>query len=68
MVAHKKHVNNKTIFSGIYMQQKSLFDPQNILDNISYENIFDKKFDEKYVSEELSEYFIRFNSDDNSFN
>ena len=67
MVAHKKHVNNKTIFSGIYMQQKSLFDPQNILDNISYENIFDKKFDEKYVSEELSEYFIRFNSDDNSF-
>ena len=50
------------------MQQKSLFDPQNILDNISYENIFDKKFDEKYVSEELSEYFIRFNSDDNSFN
>ena len=67
MVAHNKHVSNKTIFSELYMQQKSLIDPENILDKISYENIFDEKFDEKYVTDELSEYFIKYNSDDNSF-
>ncbi len=67
MVAHKKHVSNKTIFSELYMQQKSLMDPEDILGIISYENIFDEKFDEKYVTDDLSEYFINYNSDDNSF-
>lgn len=67
MQAQQIHVDNQYIFSELYLQQQSFWDPNKILDNVSFANLFDEKFDEKYATEEISEYFTKYNSDDNSF-
>jgi peptide/nickel transport system substrate-binding protein len=58
------HVENLTIFQEIYLQQKSLWDPKGILDNLTFEQIHDPNYQ---ASEELVEWFNIFNSGDNSY-
>ena len=67
MQAQQLHVDNQVIFSELYLQQQSFWDPNKILDNVSFSNLHDEKFDEKYATEEISEYFTKYNSDDNSY-
>ncbi len=64
MIAHKINYTNKTIFGGICLQQKKLWDPEGILDNLTFEKIYDEKFKE---TEELSDWFNNFNHADNSY-
>ena len=54
----------KTIMGGIYIQQKKLFDPTGILDNISFKQILDKSFQE---TDEIADWFNRFNDADNAY-
>jgi len=67
MHAQKLHVENKFIFSELYIQQKDLWDPNRILDNLSFENLLDENFDKKHETKELSEYFTLYNGDDNAY-
>jgi len=67
MQAQQLHVDNQVIFSELYLQQQSFWDPNKILNNVSFSNLHDEKFDEKYATEEISEYFTKYNSDDNSY-
>ena len=39
MVAFGKNVTNTNIFSGVYIQQKAHWDPDGILDDLTFENI-----------------------------
>ncbi len=54
----------KTIMGGIYLQQKNLWDPEGILDNISFEEILNKNFKE---TDAIADWFNNFNNADNSF-
>ena len=67
MHAQNLHVDNKYIFSELYLQQQEFWDPSGILNEVSFENLLDEKFDEKHVTDEISQYFISYNSDDNSY-
>ncbi|MDA9663622.1 ABC transporter substrate-binding protein [bacterium] len=67
MYAQNLHVDNQYIFSELYLQQKSFLDSNNILEKITFTNLLDEKFDEKYVTDKISEYFTQYNSDDNSY-
>ena len=49
----------KTIMGGIYIQQKEHWDPKGILDNISFEEILDKSFEE---TNEIADWFNNFNN------
>ena len=67
MHAQKLHVENKFVFSELYLVQKSVWDPNRVLDDITFEQLLNEKFDEKYVTEKISDYFTSYNSDDNSY-
>jgi len=67
MIAQNLHVENKFIFSELYIQQKDFWDPNGVLDNVTFEQLLSDKFEKKYVTEALSEYFNMYNSDDNAF-
>ena len=54
----------KTILGGIYIQQKSYWDPNGVLDNISFKEILSKTFKE---TDEISNWFNNFNHADNGF-
>jgi peptide/nickel transport system substrate-binding protein len=54
----------KTIMGGIYIQQKKYWDPEGILDNISFKQILDKSFEE---TDEIANWFNRFNDADNAY-
>tara|TARA_B100001250_G_scaffold25824_1_gene21381 strand:+ start:341 stop:2068 length:1728 start_codon:yes stop_codon:yes gene_type:complete len=54
----------KTIMGGIYIQQKKYWDPDGILDNITFEQILNRSFEEK---EEIANWFNNFNDADNSY-
>jgi len=54
----------KTILGGIYIQQKKLWDPNGIFDNISFEQILSRNFEE---TEEITDWFNEFNHADNGF-
>ena len=64
MIAHKINYTNKSIFSGIYLQQKKLWDPEGILDNLSFQQIHSPSFNE---TEELSDWFNKYNHADNRY-
>jgi peptide/nickel transport system substrate-binding protein len=64
MRAKTLHVSNLDIFSEIYMQQKSYWDPDGILDNLTFEEMYDENFK---ASDELSDWFNGFNNGDNSY-
>ena len=44
MYAHDVNYTNADIFSELYIQQKSYWDPNGVLDNLSFEQIFATKF------------------------
>ena len=64
MYAHDVNYTNADIFSELYIQQKSYWDPNGVLDNLSFEQIFATKFKE---TEALLEWFNRYNDGDNSY-
>jgi len=64
MHAHNINYNNKTIYSGLYIQQAKYWDPNGIIKNLSFEQINAKKFKE---TEELSNWFNEYNNADNSY-
>lgn len=58
------HVSNLDIYGEIYIQQKKFWDPKGLLDNYTFEQIQDPKFQ---PSEEIVKWFNEFNSGDNSY-
>ena len=64
MNAQNVHWENKFIFTEIYIQQKSLWDSEGILDNVSFENLLSENFNE---TEELQKWFNSYNNADNSY-
>lgn len=64
MKAKTLHVSNTEIYSEIYMQQKSYWDPENVLDELTFEQIHDPNFK---ASDKLTNWFNNFNSGDNSY-
>jgi len=64
-----KNVNwgARTIFSDLNMVQKSLWDPNGVLDKITFEDIHSKDFKERLENEEISNWFNEYNSGDNSY-
>jgi peptide/nickel transport system substrate-binding protein len=64
MVAFGKNVTNKSIYSDVYIQQKSHWDPDGILDDLTFKQIHSPNFKEK---KEWSDWFNGFNNGDNSY-
>lgn len=58
------HVDNLGVYGEIYLQQKKHWDPEGVLDNLTFEQIHDPNFE---ASEELTNWFNNFNSGDNSY-
>jgi len=54
----------KTILGGIYIQQKSHWDPNGILDNITFDQILNRGFKE---TDEIANWFNDFNHADNGY-
>ena len=54
----------KTILGGIYLQQKKYWDPKGLLDNITFDQILSRSFEE---TDEIANWFNKFNHGDNSF-
>ena len=64
MHAQNIHWDNKFIFSELFIQQKSLWDPKRVLDNVTFENLLSENFNETEV---LQEWFNEYNNADNSY-
>jgi peptide/nickel transport system substrate-binding protein len=66
---HSQEVNwgSKHIFSELYMVQKSLWDPNGVLDNVSFADLLADDFKERVETEELSDWFNGYNNGDNSY-
>ncbi len=64
MVAFGKNVTNANIFSEVYIQQKSYWDPEGVLDDLTFEEIHNPNFTEK---KEWSDWFNAFNHGDNRY-
>lgn len=64
MVAFNKNVTNKSIYSEVYIQQKSHWDPDGMLDDLTFKQIHNPDFKEK---KEWSDWFNGFNNGDNSY-
>ncbi len=54
----------KTIMGGIYIQQKNHWDPQGIFDNITFDQILNKSFEE---TQQIANWFNNFNDAKNGF-
>jgi peptide/nickel transport system substrate-binding protein len=64
MHAQNIHWDNNFIFSELFIQQKSLWDPKRVLDNVTFENLLSENFNETEV---LQEWFNKYNNADNSY-
>ena len=64
MHAQNVHWDNKFIFSELFIQQKSLWDPKGVLTNVSFKNLLSDNFNE---TEALQEWFNTYNNADNSY-
>ena len=64
MHAQNIHWDNRFIFSEIYIMQKSLWDPNGVLNNITFLDLFAENFNE---TEALQLWFNNFNNADNSY-
>jgi peptide/nickel transport system substrate-binding protein len=58
------HVSNSEIYTEIYIQQKSYWDPEGVLDDLTFDNINDLNYQ---PSEKMTAWFNGFNSGDNSY-
>lgn len=64
MHAQNIHWENKFIFSDLYMVQKSLWDPNGVLDNVTFLDLLSENFKETEI---LSDFFNSYNNADNSY-
>ena len=64
MHAQNIHWDNKFIFSELYMVQKNLWDPNGVLDNVTFSDLLSENFNE---TEALQEWFNAYNNADNSY-
>ena len=64
MTAQDINWTAKTIMGGIYVQQKSYWDPNGLLDNITFNQILNRSFKE---TDEISNWFNDFNHADNGY-
>jgi len=64
MHAQNVHWDNKFIFSELYMVQKNLWDPNGVLDNVTFAELLSENFKETTV---LSDFFNNYNNADNSY-
>ena len=64
MYAHDVNYTNSNIFSELYIQQKNYWDPEGVLDKLSFKDIFATKFKE---TKELTDWFNSYNDGDNSY-
>ena len=64
MHAQNVHWDNKYIFSELYMVQKSIWDPNGVLNNVTFADLLSEKFNE---TEALSDWFNSYNNADNSY-
>lgn len=64
MIAFGKNVTSKSIFSEVWIQQKSHWDPNGVLDDLSFDDIHSVNFKEK---KEWSDWFNAFNHGDNRY-
>ncbi len=64
MYAHDVNYTNSNIFSELYIQQKNYWDPEGVLDKLSFKDIFAAKFKE---TKELTDWFNSYNDGDNSY-
>ena len=64
MHAQNVHWDNRYIFSELYIVQKSLWDTQGILDNVTFKDLLSENFNETEV---LSNWFNSYNNADNSY-
>ena len=64
MHAKKLHVSNKDIFSELYMQQEQRWDQEGLLNNLSFEDIYNENWE---ASELIQDWFVQFNHADNSY-
>ena len=62
--AQNVHWDNKFILSELYMVQNSLWDPNGVLDNVTFSDLLSEKFNE---TEALQEWFNAYNNADNSY-
>ncbi len=56
------HINNPTVFSEMYIIQQALWDPNSIIDGVSYEEIFSDKYE---ASPSIMAWFNGFNDKKN---
>jgi len=64
MHAQNINWNNRYIFTEVFLVQKDLWDPEGILDNVSFSDLLSEDFVE---NETLSEWFNNYNDADNSY-
>ena len=64
MNAQNVHWDNKYIFSELYLVQKSLWDKNGVLDNLTFADLLSDNFKE---TEALSDWFNAYNNADNSY-
>lgn len=64
MHAQNINWNNRYIFTELFIVQKDLWDPDGILDNVSFSELLSSEFKE---TEDLSEWFNKYNDADNSY-
>lgn len=64
MHAQNVHWDNKFIFSELYMVQKNLWDPNGVLNNVTFAELLSENFKETTV---LSDFFNNYNNADNSY-
>ena len=64
MHAQNVHWDNKFIFSELYMVQKNLWDPNGVLNNVTFAELLSENFKETTV---LSDFFNSYNNADNSY-
>jgi len=64
MYAQNVHWDNKFIFSELYMVQKRLWDPNGVLNNVTFTDLLSENFNE---TEALQEWFNSYNNADNSY-
>ena len=65
-IMHAQNINwnNRYIFTEVFLVQKDLWDPEGILDNVSFSDLLSEDFVE---NETLSEWFNNYNDADNSY-
>lgn len=63
LIAHSKHRGNPEVFTEVYLMQKKNWDPNNLTDELSFDDCYNEKFE---PSKKLQEWFDDFNNPEKS--